>query len=188
MNPKIRQISSGIFSIILLGPLALIAQSAAADDTHSKPKVVLVELFTSEGCSDCPPADELLRQVDQKTTKSGQIIIGVSEHVTYWNSLGWADPFSLNIFTRRQEAYGAKFGLDSVYTPQMVVNGTQQLVGSDSTRLSQVIQGELQQPSSITVRVISTKVSSGQLNISYAATGDFPPQGPRHHRCAGRRR
>jgi hypothetical protein len=99
------------------------------------PSAVLIELFTSEGCSDCPPADELLRQVSGCQTEDGQLIVGISEHVTCWNSLGWRDPFSVDQHTERQNAYCTHFGLESVYTPQMVLNGREQFVGSDRRAL-----------------------------------------------------
>ena len=70
--------------------------------------VVIVELFTSEGCSSCPPADSLLWQVHLKETSAGQLIVGISEHVTYWNNLGWKDPYSSQVFTDRQSVYASR--------------------------------------------------------------------------------
>jgi hypothetical protein len=127
---------------------------AKASPEQSEPRVVLVELFTSEGCSSCPPADALLRQVDGKHTESGQLIVALSEHVTYWNHLGWSDPFSSEIYTQRQYAYGQRFHIDSVYTPQMVINGEERIVGSDSAGLLRAIRGE-QKPSSLSVHIKS---------------------------------
>jgi hypothetical protein len=95
------------------------------------PRVVLVELFTSEGCSSCPPADALLRRLNGTRNDQGQLIVGLSEHVTYWNQLGWVDPFSDEAYTARQNGYGGRFRLDEVYTPQVVVNGEAQVLGSD---------------------------------------------------------
>jgi hypothetical protein len=153
------------------------AQSITTDTALSMPKVVLVELFTSEGCSDCPPADELLMKINRKQTKSGQLIVGISEHVTYWNSLGWADPFSLEIYNQRQDAYGSKFGLDSVYTPQMIVNGSEQFVGSSSAKLSDALHKEDEQPATVTVHIVSSIIANGSLNLTYSASGEFPLQG-----------
>jgi hypothetical protein len=116
-----------ISAVCWLSPLCVLAQSSPPP----RRTPVLVELFTSEGCSDCPPADALLAELDAKQFAPGAEAIVMSEHVTYWNHLGWRDPFSLDTMTQRQEAYVRRFGLDSAYTPQAVVDGATQFVGSD---------------------------------------------------------
>jgi hypothetical protein len=148
------------------------AQEVATAGRDDAPKIVLVELFTSEGCSSCPPADALLKQVNGMQTASGQLIVGISEHVTYWNSLGWTDPFSSPAYTDRQNAYGASFGLDSVYTPQMVVNGRQQFVGSDKSRLERAIRTEQDQPQPIVLRILTTNIAGNSLTVKFSATAD----------------
>src|ERR1700727_3645806 len=101
-------------------PFSAIAQDVAA----SKPaSIAIVELFTSEGCSSCPPADALLRQIHLRQAPSGQLIVGISEHVTYWNNLGWKDPYSAPVFTERQNGYASRLSPEGPYTPQMVMNG-----------------------------------------------------------------
>ncbi|WP_348263554.1 DUF1223 domain-containing protein [Telmatobacter sp. DSM 110680] len=107
---------------------------------------VLVELFTSEGCSDCPPADVLLAKIDATQPISGAQAIVLSEHVTYWNHQGWSDPFSLDAMTERQEQYVQRFGLDSSYTPQMVVDGTEQFVGSNARSLVDAVEKQIKVP------------------------------------------
>ena len=101
---------------------------------------VIVELFTSEGCSSCPPADAVLERLEA----GGAIVLG--EHVTYWDRLGWKDRFSAEAFTLRQEEYVRRFRIDSAYTPQMVVNGEAEFVGSDEGRARQEISKAAREP------------------------------------------
>jgi hypothetical protein len=100
---------------------------------------VLVELFTSEGCSTCPPADQLLESLDSKA-------IVLSEHVDYWDEGGWKDRFSSHANTLRQEAYGRIFHLESVYTPQMVVDGETEFSGGDSRKAADAITKAASRP------------------------------------------
>ncbi len=100
---------------------------------------VVLELFTSEGCSSCPPADAFLKQLDDAGRVNNVEIIAIEEHVDYWDHLGWRDPFSSHDWTARQEDYARSFGRDGIYTPQLVVNGRSELVGSSSREARQDI-------------------------------------------------
>ena len=120
--------------------------AAPAPRPDGPPPPVLVELFTSEGCSSCPPADALLKRLSEAQSVAGVQVIALEEHVDYWNHLGWADPFSASTFTQRQDEYAHVFGNDSVYTPQMVVDGQFELVGSRGEEARKAIHNAAARP------------------------------------------
>jgi hypothetical protein len=116
-----------------------------AAQAQDKRVPVIVELFTSEGCSSCPPADTLLSRLERSQPVAGAQIIALEEHVDYWNNLGWVDPFSAPQYRIRQNDYAQHFFIESVFTPQMVVNGQAQFSGNDGGRALQEI-GRAQAP------------------------------------------
>ena len=128
------------------GWLGAVLVLSANGQSAQPDKPVLVELFTSEGCSDCPPADQLLEQLDKAQPIAGAHAIVLSEHVTYWDHQGWRDPFSLEEMTDRQKAYGFRFNLQDVYTPQMVVDGAAQFVGNNAQALEIAMQAAVARP------------------------------------------
>jgi hypothetical protein len=137
-----------VLSILLLAK----SISLFAADTSRPAASVLVELFTSEGCSSCPPADLLLQQLDRSQPVAGVQLIVLSEHVDYWNHIGWTDPYSSRFFSDRQSTYSDRFRLNSVYTPQMVVDGTSEFVGNDLRLANEAVQKSLTAPK-IPVRI-----------------------------------
>src|SRR5213592_3919770 len=109
-------------------PVRSHTQASAAGDRIP----VIVELFTSEGCSSCPPADEVLTKLVTTQAVANAEIIALGEHVDYWDRLGWRDPFSSAAFTARQSEYASQaFRTDNIYTPQLIVDGREAVVGSD---------------------------------------------------------
>ena len=126
----------------------LLAESIFAGSADSRVPVI-VELFTSEGCSSCPPADAVLARLQRNQPVSDARIIVLSEHVDYWNNLGWVDPFSSPQFRARQNDYARAFGVDNVYTPQMVVNGRAEFVGDDFDRASAEVHKAANQPQAV---------------------------------------
>jgi hypothetical protein len=113
------------------------AQASSVKASESNPGAarvrvpVVVELFTSEGCSSCPPADALLARMDEKQPVEGAEVIPLAMHVDYWNYLGWSDPFSAHEFSERQGEYAAAYKKDGVYTPQMIVDGVKEFPGGN---------------------------------------------------------
>jgi len=165
---QLRNVLAFSLSLIAAHPQAGGLPSSSGD-TRASP-VAIVELFTSEGCSSCPPADELLRQVNLKEAPSGQLIVGISEHVTYWNNLGWKDPYSSPVFTDRQSVYASRFAGEGPYTPQMVVNGRDQFVGSDGNALNQALRADAQR-GHFDLRLTSSALSSNGVDLTFAFVG-----------------
>jgi hypothetical protein len=160
-------------------PLALVCalpcwtqtSPAAASDSRVP---VLVELFTSEGCSDCPPADRLLAQLDSSQPIAGVHAIVLEEHVTYWDSQGWRDPFSLDEATDRQKQYQFHFQLDDIFTPQMVVDGTKQFVGNDADALSKALANASATPKPAALTIENARWQNGAADFAVHGT---PPSG-----------
>jgi hypothetical protein len=141
----------GVLLLLLLSIFALAAltnrKTEAAQNLVAAVRTpVIVELFTSEGCSSCPPADILLAKLEQLQPVDGAEVIALEEHVDYWNHFGWADPFSSSEFTTRQHDYADVFYLNSMYTPEMVIDGSKELIGSHNRDVRITIAEAARQP------------------------------------------
>jgi len=159
-------IRTGVLSIFLFVAFLLASGSwsgtdlAAADNAPTTP--ILVELFTSEGCSSCPPADALLEKMDALQPIPGTQLIVLSEHVDYWNHDGWTDPFSSASITDRQNAYVRALGLKTPFTPQFLVDGTEELKANNNEQVFQLLQKAASVPK-VPMRLASVSVEPGNL-------------------------
>ena len=149
--------------------LARLGHASAADNQGARTPV-LVELFTSEGCSSCPPADALLQAIDRQQPVSGARVIVLSEHVDYWDHEGWRDPFSSAEVTARQEAYARRFGQDSAYTPEAVIDGSRGMNGSDRHGLVAAIEEATKQPK-VGIEIANPAVAGAAVEANVSAAG-----------------
>ena len=141
--------------------MALPAQAS----NGSEPFVVL-ELFTSQGCSSCPPADLYLKKVAERAREQNLRVYPLSFHVDYWDYLGWRDPFSSQQFTKRQRNYTNSFRIQSMYTPQMIVNGLYEFGGYKSNYADRLIREFLAQKPKTNLN-FTTKRDANTLKINY---------------------
>lgn len=153
--------------VIAAGALLHDSKKAAGADARAAGNSgpVVVELFTSEGCSSCPPADALLIKLMEKQRPEKEQIIALEEHVDYWDQLGWRDPFSSAEWTGRQESYAVAFGNRGVYTPQMVVDGRTEFVGSREWEARRVIE-EMAGKAKTEVRVTPTGIGEDRAQFT----------------------
>lgn len=166
-------VAAGLF--VLLGIVDTRAWRPPINNAQS-PSVVLVELFTSEGCSSCPPADSLLKKLSEEPFIPGVEVIALEEHVDYWDQLGWKDPYSSSIFTERQNDYARLFHTNGAYTPQMVVDGQAEFVGSRSREALQAIQKAATEPK-LMITLVSSPGSEGakvSFDIKIASLAALP--------------
>jgi hypothetical protein len=160
-----------ITSIIALS--LLITSCNAQTKTASFEPIAVVELFTSEGCSSCPPADALLSKYDLDATYHGVKVFPLAFHVDYWNYIGWKDSFSSTQYSDRQRMYVDALGLSGAYTPQLIVNGKTQFVGSEETTLQTSLAAASHLKSLAAFSALHTINESGKLKVSYSLQGDF---------------
>lgn len=160
------------FGMKLAGFVVVATAMAGPSQAPADRVPVVVELFTSEGCSSCPPADALLSRLGTEQPVSGAQIIPLGMHVTYWDQLGWKDPASLSGATSRQQDYGRIFGDDRIYTPQAVIDGREQLVGSDEAGVRRAVADAAKRPHA---RVsLSASIAGTDTIVAKVAVTDVP--------------
>ena len=169
-------------ALALLPVLALLAcaggDAAASPSAAAGPaRPVLVELFTSQGCSSCPPADRALAELAAKPVAERNVI-PLAFHVDYWNYIGWTDPFSSADWSARQRRYGAAFGGGRIYTPELVVAGTGDCVGTDSSRLRKLVATAAAEPEQATIEVAAGARATGKWPLTVRAQRQPQPGAP----------
>lgn len=155
--------------LLLISLIVLLTYNEPPKTDSFKPIVVL-ELFTSQGCSSCPPADDLLNKV--KKVEGTSNVIALSYHVDYWNYIGWKDPFSKSEYSDKQRKYGQKFNSSSVYTPQVVVNGKEHFVGSNESTLNSKIKSYSGKNSDNTVKISNISKDTNNITFDYKIEGN----------------
>jgi len=159
------------YFLFLIAILTVFSSLALAGQPQGEPFAV-VELFSSEGCSSCPSADLLVSKLTAWARQNKRPVYPLIFHVDYWNNLGWRDVFSREEFTQRQKDYARVFKTEGVYTPEMIINGSDAFVGSDGDHLQKSLNQELSIPAEVTLHISATR-SQGHLIVSYQAQGFF---------------
>ncbi|MFY0600228.1 MAG: DUF1223 domain-containing protein [Cyclobacteriaceae bacterium] len=147
--------------------LILLSLLATPESEEQKPFIV-VELFTSEGCSSCPSADRLLSKIVDHDYENVEVI-GLSFHVDYWDYIGWKDPYAHKKFTQRQRVYAQKLKSHQVYTPQMVVNGKYEFVGSDKGKWNQLSEKLSKENPKYDLKIDNISLNNNQIKFEASA-------------------
>jgi hypothetical protein len=178
-SPFLFAATTGVAAFLILSTFGRGNGTAAPCIAGSAPRVVVVELFTSEGCSSCPPADALLKELSEQQKLDDIQIVALEEHVDYWNHLGWRDPYSAAEFSERQNDYSHAFGTDGVYTPQMIVDGQHEIVGSRSLAAREAIQKAASQPKAGIELLASANATSGKpsFEVQIKSLNGISPRG-----------
>jgi hypothetical protein len=165
-----------VVSVAIFAAVVTAASVAFVNVNKAKPLIAdgqgfaVIELFTSEGCSTCPPADELVAKI-QKENPDNPVFI-LAYHVDYWNRLGWKDVYSSAAFSQRQKDYAERLKLSSVYTPEVVVNGKEEFLGSDEKLMRKAISIELNKIPTAELSLEKASVVKNKAVINYSTKGN----------------
>ncbi len=151
--------------LLILVTVSLTSHSVPVQLKDNKGFAV-VELFTSEGCSSCPPADEAVARLQQENNDN---VFVLGFHVDYWNHLGWKDEYSNAAFTKRQGLYAENFNLNSIYTPQVIVNGKKEFVGSDESQLRKTVEQQLKETSQANIALSAKSTGNHTIDVTFNA-------------------
>lgn len=143
----------------------------SSEKAETYPPVTVLELFTSQGCSSCPSADKLLTQI--QANKGGTEVIALSYHVDYWNYIGWKDPFSKPSFSDKQRTYSRKFNSSTIYTPQVVVNGKEHFVGSNSSKMKNKLRQYAKIKTENKIEITSVISLKNKISFDYNVSGNI---------------
>ncbi len=170
---------SSVYCTITLTLLTLLPSACAVEPVanvkQDVPGFALIELFTSEGCSSCPPADELLARIVEDSAAHDQPVYALAYHVDYWNRLGWIDKLSDPAYSRRQETYRQALNGRYAYTPQLIVNGTTQMLGSDREAVDKAINAAIARKTETGISLKVDRGNGANLSIHFVVTK--PPAG-----------
>lgn len=164
-----------LITLIIVNILTFSTKTILSQSEDKEP-IALLELYTSEGCSSCPPAERLLNDISKKAKDRNLKVFSLAFHVDYWNYLGWEDRFSNPAYTERQRAYGRQFNIKSIYTPQLVINGNTHVVGSDKDKVAEEIEKALKVKAKSSITLLSKKIKSRQYEIYYNIKGKYKNQ------------
>ena len=161
-----------IFAIVIAVMISGMSSGFSVSSLNRKPGVqkngfAVVELFTSEGCSSCPPADDAVADLQKRFPEN---VFVISFHVDYWDRLGWKDIYSNSVYTDRQSNYAEKFSLNSIYTPQVVVNGEKEFVGSNKNKLQQTVDDALAVTPTASIK-LAAAADKNSVSVSYNFSG-----------------
>jgi len=169
----VRQVLTNALAVTVAMAIDTAGGPAAELADHAGAPFAVVELFTSEGCSSCPPADRVLAEIAVAARRDGRRVFPLSFHVDYWDRLGWRDPFGDPAHARRQSLYAGAF--ESRYTPQVVVNGGESFVGSDAARAARSIEAALARPAQVGVRIRFESIAADSVRVHWETSTS-----PRH--------